>query len=62
MKTMFLSVRNVAEMLGVARSTIWRWSADGTLPKPITIGGSARWKMTDIEAVIANAEAVRDAG
>lgn len=56
-----LSDHEVAEMLSCARSTLWRWAAEGVVPKPIKIGGTSRWRMSDIEAVIAKAEAQRQA-
>lgn len=55
------SDRDAAAMLGCGRSTLWRWAAEGVLPKPIKIGGMSRWRKSDIEAVIAKAEAQREA-
>ena len=56
-----LSDRDTAALLGCGRSTVWRWTAEGVLPKPTKIGGMSRWRLSDIEAVIAKAEAVREA-
>lgn len=47
-----LSVRQVAEYFGVSVATIWRWTASGSIPAPIKIGGSTRWRCSDIEAVL----------
>ena len=56
----FLSDREAAAILGCARSSIWRWANEGILPKPLKIGGLSRWRQSDIEAVIAKAEAARN--
>ena len=56
-----MSDRDAATALGCSRSTLWRWSADGTVPKPLKIGGMTRWKKSDLESVIAKAEAARNA-
>jgi predicted DNA-binding transcriptional regulator AlpA len=56
-----LSDREAAAALGCARSSVWRWAADGIIPKPLKIGGMSRWRQSDIEAVIAKAEIARSA-
>lgn len=53
--------REGAAMMGCSTATFWRRVADGTIPRPIKIGGTSRWRLSDIEAVIAKAEANRDA-
>ncbi|SDY75605.1 helix-turn-helix transcriptional regulator [Citreimonas salinaria] len=55
------SDRDAAELLGCGRSTLWRWAAEGIIPKPLKIGGMSRWKLSDLQAVIAKAEAQREA-
>lgn len=50
-----------AAMMGCSKSTFWRRVTDGTLPKPIKIGGMSRWRLSDVEAVIAKADAQRQA-
>jgi predicted DNA-binding transcriptional regulator AlpA len=54
-----LSDKESAFILGCGRSTLWRWAADGIIPKPLKIGGMSRWRQSDIEAVITKAEAQR---
>lgn len=56
-----LNDREAASMLDCGRSTLWRWAADGIIPKPLKIGGMSRWRQSDIEAVIAKAETARSA-
>lgn len=46
----YVSDRDLAEILGCARSTVWRHAADGLIPKPIKLGGITRF---DLEAVLA---------
>ena len=60
---LLLSVKQVAEALGVGERTIWRLSATGQLPEPIRIGRLRRWRRSTLEAWLARAEseARRDA-
>ncbi|MDR2004155.1 MAG: helix-turn-helix domain-containing protein [Prevotella sp.] len=41
----------VSEMLGIDRSTLWRWNKTGYL-KCISIGGKRRYRMSDIKKLI----------
>ena len=50
-----------ARLLGCSKATFWRRVADRTIPRPIKIGGMSRWKLSDLQAVIAKAEAQREA-
>ena len=54
-----LSDREAATLLGCGRSTVWRWAANGTIQKPLKIGGMSRWPKSEIEAVIDRAKAQR---
>lgn len=47
-KTM-LSVNELAERLGLSRSTVYRRIADRTLPAPIRIGHVLRFRIEDLE-------------
>jgi predicted DNA-binding transcriptional regulator AlpA len=58
-KDTLLRVGEVAEIIGCAKSTVWRRSAAGTLPAPIKIGHSARWSELEILAAIEEAKAQR---
>jgi len=42
----------VAEVLGISTRTIqaWRWKGDG--PEYVKVGGSVRYKETDVEAFL----------
>lgn len=39
----------VAAMLGVHRSTVWRWLDGGRIPAPRRVGGRTLWSREDIE-------------
>ena len=51
----------LAEMLGCARSTIWKWVAGGIIPKPLKIGGLSRWRQSEGYDIINRADADREA-
>lgn len=48
----YLRDQQVAERLGVARITVWRWAKDkAEFPKPIKLSsGCTRWKLSELEA------------
>lgn len=48
-----------AEMLGCSKATFWRRVADGTIPRPLKIGGMSRWPQSEIASVIEAAKAQR---
>lgn len=33
------TTKEILEMFGITRSTLWRWQKEGRFPKPITIAG-----------------------
>ncbi len=50
----------VAEILGCSKTTVWRRVKDGTLRKPIKLGGMSRWPISDILEIIDSAKDCRD--
>ena len=47
----FVSDAQLATRYSVSRSTIWRWSQSGNLPKPIRLSSCCtRWRLDEIEA------------
>jgi predicted DNA-binding transcriptional regulator AlpA len=50
---------DAAALLRCSKATFWRRVADGTIPRPIKIGGMSRWLKSEIVAVIERAEARR---
>lgn len=61
MSQTLLTDREAAALISCGKSTIWRWAAEGVIPRPLKIGGMSRWRLSDIEAVIAKADAQRQA-
>lgn len=55
-----LSVREGAAELGVSVPTFWRRVADGTIQKPLKLGGLSRWPKSEILGVIEKAKAARN--
>ena len=46
----FLRVKAVAALLGIGESTVWLWTKDGRLPKPIRLGNKCTlWNRKGIE-------------
>jgi predicted DNA-binding transcriptional regulator AlpA len=54
-----LTVRESARVLQISVPTFWRRVADGTVPKPLKLGGLSRWPESEILAVIEQAKAAR---
>jgi predicted DNA-binding transcriptional regulator AlpA len=48
-----------ATLLGCSKATFWRRVADGTIPKPVKIGGTSRWPLGEIIEVIEAAKGQR---
>ena len=48
---MYLSVNQVAKLLSVDKSTLWRWNKQGYLAA-IELGGKRRYKMSDIQRIL----------
>ena len=55
-----LDVKAVAALFQASPSTIWRRVNDGTMPRPVRIGGMTRWARDEIDAVIDRAKRARD--
>lgn len=52
--TRLIRLKEVQHRVGLGRSTIYRWMAEGKFPKPIRLGGYAvAWKQEDIDDWIA---------
>jgi|VirMetMinimDraft_7_1064189.scaffolds.fasta_scaffold127311_2 prophage regulatory protein len=50
MQMHYLSDKALSQRYSIARSTVWRWSQEGKLPKPKKLNGSTRWLLSDLEA------------
>lgn len=47
-----LTIRDLSKLLKLHRRTIARLCAAGRFPRPMKVGGSSRWKRTDIEQLL----------
>ena len=54
-----LIAREAAGILQISVPTFWRRVADGTVSKPVKLGGLSRWPRSEILAVIETAKAAR---
>lgn len=50
---------DASQILCCSKATFWRRVADGTIPRPIRIGGMSRWPQSEILAVIEQAKGRR---
>lgn len=52
--TRLIRLPEVQHRVGLGRSTIYRWMAEGRFPKPVQLGGyTVAWAEDDIEGWIA---------
>src|SRR4051794_28091545 len=49
---LLVNATDVAKMLSISKTTLWRLRASGRLPRPIRLGGSIRWRVTEIRSWI----------
>lgn len=56
-----LKAKEVAAALNISVASLYRRMADGTVSKPLKLGGTSRWPKSDILAVIEAAKSRRDA-
>ena len=53
--TRLIRLPEVQHRVGLGRSTIYRWMAEGKFPKPVQLGGYAvAWSEDDVQAWIAD--------
>lgn len=60
MAEQLLSVGDLRGQLSCSTSTIYRWIEKGLFPKPIKIGGMARWRKADYDKFVETAIKLRD--
>jgi len=46
---LLVKAADLAKLLSVTERQIWRWKSSGKLPKPMKIGRSTRWRLSEIE-------------
>lgn len=54
-----LTARESAAFLRISVPTFWRRVADGTVSKPVKLGGLSRWPQSEVADVIERAKAQR---
>ncbi len=47
-----ITAENLGDMLSLGRSKVYDMKASGLLPRPIKLGRSVRWRLSDIESWI----------
>jgi len=53
-QALLVTGQQAAQLCGVGERSSWRWSRSGRAPAPVRIGGSVRYRRTEIEAWISN--------
>ena len=55
--TRFVRVRTLAAQLDVSVATIWRWAAEGRIPRPVKLSpGVTAWNAAAVSAALAARE------
>lgn len=49
-----LTVREVARLIKLSSRQVYKLSAMGSLPRPVKLGRSTRWREVDIATFVAN--------
>jgi excisionase family DNA binding protein len=49
-----VNARELAKLLAVSERTLYRLKSTGELPPPIVLGGSVRWRLSEIRQWIGN--------
>jgi len=47
-QVLFMTTQEFALVIGVSPRQVWRLNAMGKLPKPIRLGGSVKWKISEV--------------
>ena len=49
----YMRVKQVAEALGISKSSVWRWTNESKLPQPIKLTNRTTvWRSVEVEAAI----------
>jgi excisionase family DNA binding protein len=43
-----ITVEELAELMQTSVRSIWRWNSQHSIPKPLRIGGSVRWRRDEV--------------
>jgi predicted DNA-binding transcriptional regulator AlpA len=55
-----ITAKELAAMLDISIRTIWRRRSDGSMPSPVKVGRSIRWRLLDIRNWIAKGCTLRN--
>ena len=59
----YIRAQELATLLAVHRTTLWRWVHDGHLPRPVRLGpNTVAWDSTQIDAWLATREGAEQDG
>jgi prophage regulatory protein len=59
----YIRAQELATMLAVHRTTLWRWVRDGHLPRPVQLGpNTVAWNSAEIEAWLTARAGAREHG
>jgi len=47
-RKLLISATELADLLGVNKSTVWSWHSSGRIPLPVRLGGTTRWRTEEI--------------
>ena len=50
------TIEDVCDIFQCSKSTVWRWVAAGSFPKPLKFGGTSRWTGSSLKQAILAAE------
>lgn len=48
-----VKAEDAAKMFQVGTSTWWNWVKNGKAPQPVKIGGATRWRVSDLQQLLA---------
>ena len=51
-RSLTLDVKQVAQLLGLSRRSVYRLLDAGQIPKPLKLGSATRWRHKDIEQFV----------
>jgi len=46
---LLIKAPEVAKMVSISTRTLWRLVSTGRFPAPVHVGGSTRWRLSDVE-------------
>jgi excisionase family DNA binding protein len=50
----YITAKDICALLGVSRATLSRWRSEGDFIKPMSIGNTRRWLLSDVHKFMAS--------